>query len=388
MKTVQDIMKENDIERKIADFRSKQKQDYAFKRQYAEIRAWEFFDHPDIAGNAYCAVGGLDSITLFLFLRSIGIDVPGVSVSFLEDVSIQRVHKALGIRRLSAAKKKDGTPWTKPEVVKTFGWPILSKEIAGKIDLLQHPSEDNKTVRHAIITGETGEYGGWQKESRMRLAQKWLDIFGGADTEGAALGYKAAPFAVSDKCCYYLKEKPCNDYAKETGRFPYMGLMASEGGRRQKALMMHGCNYISPGTKRSAPFAIFDRNDLLRLTLEMDVWYQEHWKEFSDIHMDSIVPTIYGRIEKGADGKLMTTGAQRTGCSVCCFGLHLEKRPHRFDRLYQTNPKEWEFWMRTMGLSAVLDYIGVDWEPQLTMFDLAGNILEVNLDTPGAVNPC
>lgn len=82
VKTVQDIMRENDTERKIADFRTKQKQDYAFKRQYAEIRAWEFYNHPEIAGNAYCAVGGLDSITLFVFLRSIGIDVPGVSVSF------------------------------------------------------------------------------------------------------------------------------------------------------------------------------------------------------------------------------------------------------------------------------------------------------------------
>lgn len=387
MKTVQDIMRENDTERKIADFRAKQKQDYAFKRQYAEIRAWEFFDHPEIAGNAYCAVGGLDSITLFLFLRSIGIDVPGVSVSFLEDVSIQRVHKALGIQRLSAAKKKDGTPWTKPEVVKTFGWPILSKEIAGKIDLLQHPSEDNKTVRHAIITGETGEYGGWQKDSRMRLSQRWLDLFGGADAEGAALGYKKAPFAVSDKCCYYLKEKPCNDYAKETGRFPYMGLMASEGGRRQKALMMHGCNYISPGTKRSAPFAIFDRDDLLRLTLEMDAWYHDHWQEFSDNHLETIVPTIYGRIDKDAEGRLITTGAQRTGCSVCCFGLHMEARPHRFDKLFQTNPKEWEFWMRTMGLSDVLDYIGVEWQPQLSMFDLAGNIHGAELDTPGAVKP-
>ena len=375
MKTVQDIMRENDTERKVADFRAKQKQDYAFKRQYAEIRAWEFYDHPEIAGNAYCAIGGLDSITLYVFLRSIGIDVPDVSVSFLEDVSIQRVHKALGITRLSAAKKKDGKPWTKPEVVKTFGWPILSKEIAGKIDLLQHPSEDNKTVRHAIITGETGEYGGWQKDSRMRLSQRWLDLFGGADAEGAALGYKAAPFAVSDKCCYYLKEKPCNDYAKETGRYPYMGLMASEGGRRQKALMMHGCNYISPGTKRSAPFAIFDRDDLLHLTLEMDAWYHDHWQEFSDIHLDTIVPAIYGKIDRGTDGKLMTTGAQRTGCSVCCFGLHMEARPHRFDKLYQTNPKEWEFWMITMGLSDVLDYIGVEWQPQLTMFDLAGEVL-------------
>ena len=377
MKTVRDIMRENDVERKIADFRTKQKQDYAFKRQYAEIRAWEFYNHPEIAGNAYCAIGGLDSITLFLFLRSIGIDVPGVSVSSLEDASIQRVHKALGITRLSAAKKKDGRPWTKPEVVKTFGWPILSKEIAGKIDLLQHPSEDNKTVRHAIITGETGEYGGWQKESRMRLSQRWLDLFGGADAEGAALGYKAAPFAVSDKCCYYLKEKPCNDFAKETGRYPYMGLMASEGGRRQKALMMHGCNYISPGTKRSAPFAIFDRDDLLHLALEMDDWYQDHWQEFSDIHLDTIVPAIYGRIDKGADGKLMTTGAQRTGCSVCCFGLHMEKRPHRFDKLYQTNPKEWEFWMIQMGLGKVLEYIGVEWAPQLSMLDMLGNVREV-----------
>ena len=30
-------------------------------------------------------------------------------------------------------------------------------------------------------------------------------------------------FQVSEKCCYYLKEKPCNDYAKESGNFPYMG---------------------------------------------------------------------------------------------------------------------------------------------------------------------
>lgn len=33
----------------------------------------------------------------------------------------------------------------------------------GKIELLQNPTEKNKTVRHAIITGETGEYGGWAK---------------------------------------------------------------------------------------------------------------------------------------------------------------------------------------------------------------------------------
>lgn len=344
----------------IDHFRVKQKQDYAFKKNYARVRAWEFYEHEEIAGNAYAAVGGLDSITLFVFLKSIGIDVPGISVSSLEDKSIQKVHRALGIRSLPAAKKPDGKPWTKVEVIKEFGYPVLSKEIAGKISLLQRPSADNATVRHAIITGETGEYGGFQKKSRMKLSQKWLEKFGGADAEGAALGYKAAPFKVSDRCCYYLKEKPCNDYAKESGRFPYMGLMASEGGRRQKALMIHGCNYISKGTKRSAPFAIFMRDDLLRLTLEMDEWYHDHWQEFSDIHLDTIVPDIYGKIVE-TNGHLETTGATRTGCSLCCFGIHLEKRPHRFDRLRERNPKEWSFWMNDMGFGDVLDYIDVKW---------------------------
>lgn len=79
---------------KVKDFIAKMKQDYAFKKAYAARRAWEFYNHPDVAGMCYVAVGGLDSITLFLFLRSIGIDVPGTSVSMLEDRSIQKVHKA------------------------------------------------------------------------------------------------------------------------------------------------------------------------------------------------------------------------------------------------------------------------------------------------------
>lgn len=214
-----------DTERKIADFRVKQQMDYAFKVKYAKIRAWEFYDHPDVAGSCYVAVGGLDSITLLLFLRSIGIDVPAISVSSLEDKSIQLIHKQLGVKPLKPLKSK-------VEVLREYGWPVISKEVAGKISLLQNPSEKNATVRHAIITGETGAYGGFRTGTRMKLAQKWLEIFGGYENENEGVSYKTPDFLVSDKCCYYLKEKPCSDYAKETGSFPYMGLMASEGGRR------------------------------------------------------------------------------------------------------------------------------------------------------------
>lgn len=351
-------MKRIDGSRKMADFIVKQKQDYSFKKKYAKIRAWEFAEECDKRGlNYHVSVGGLDSITLFLFLKSIGIDAPGITVSYLEDKSIQKIHKELGLERLQSAVKyvdENGREhrWNKVEILQEFGFPVLSKEIAGKIETLANPTEKNKTVRHAIITGETGAYGGYQKNSRMKMSQKWLEKFGGYANEYEGTDYAIPDFKVSSKCCYYLKEKPCDDWAKEHNSVPYLGLMASEGGRRAKSLMLNGCNYFGKSTIRSAPFAIFTRQDLLQLALELNV----------------PVPEIYGKIERKEDGTLYTTKAQRTGCSMCGFGIHLEKRPHRFDLLKERNLKEWNFWMyecctdengSKYGWAKVLDYIGV-----------------------------
>ena len=221
---------------------------YEFKVNYARIRAWEFYNEcgkRDL--DCYVSVGGLDSITLFFFLKSIGIDVPAVSVSLLEDVSIQKIHKQIGVISLPPAVRTDGTRWNKQKLIQEFGFPVLSKEIARKIELLQNPTPNNKTIRHAIVTGETGEYGGFQKHSKMKLAQKWLEKFGGLENEEEGVNYQIAPFKVSSKCCYYLKEKPCSDWAKEHNCVPYLGLMASEGGRREKSLMLNGCNYFGKG---------------------------------------------------------------------------------------------------------------------------------------------
>ena len=204
-------MKRIDADRKIADFMVKEKMPYDFKRSYAAIRAREFAAECDRRGlNYHVSVGGLDSITLFLFLHSIGIYAPGISVSYLEDRSIQQVHTALGLEKLQSAVREireDGTVirWAKPQIIQEFGFPVLSKEVASKIELLQNPSEKNKTVRHAIITGETGEYGGNQTDSRMKLAQRWLDLFGGYENENEGVNYQIPPFKVSAKCCYYLK---------------------------------------------------------------------------------------------------------------------------------------------------------------------------------------
>lgn len=354
-------MERIDAKTKIANFIVKEKQPYDFKVKYATIRAREFARECDQRGlNYHVSVGGLDSITLFCFLKSIGIDAPGISVSYLEDKSIQKIHKELGIERLkSAVKYVDDSGkehgWTKPQIIQEFGFPVLSKEIAGKIETLANPTEKNKTVRHAIVTGETGAYGGYQTNSRMKMSQKWLEKFGGYANEYEGTDYQIPDFRVSSKCCYYLKEKPCDDWAKEHNSVPYLGLMASEGGRRAKSLRINGCNYFGKSTIRSAPFAIFSRQDLLQLALDLNV----------------PVPEIYGSIERKEDGTLYTTKAQRTGCSMCGFGIHLEKRPHRFDLLRERNPKEWQYWMyecctdeetgEPYGWARVLDYIGVDY---------------------------
>lgn len=208
---------------KIASFMQKEKQPYEFKRKYAQIRAEEFKSECDRRGlNCHVSVGGLDSIVLFLFLReACQIDVPGVSASTLEDKSIQRVHKAIGIINVPPLKRDDGKLWTKARVIQEFGFPVISKEIAGKIELLQNPTEKNKTVRHAIITGETGEYGGWQKNSKMQLKQKWLELFGGYENENEGCDFRKPDFLVSSKCCYYLKEKNCDNWGKDPkGKYP------------------------------------------------------------------------------------------------------------------------------------------------------------------------
>lgn len=347
--------------RKRAQMAAMQALPYEVKVKRAELRAREYIEKLDDMGlEAHVSVGGLDSIVLLVFLRRIGIDVPAISVSALEDKSIQRVHKELGVVSLAPGKPK-------VQILQEYGFPVISKKIAGRIDTLQHPTEKNRTVRHAIITGECGAQGHYAKNSRMKLPQKWLELFAGYENENESVNYQIAPFLVSNKCCLYMKEMPCERWAKEHNSRPFLGLMASEGGQREEALTEHGCNYFGKGVIRSAPFAPFLRQDLLQLALSLDV----------------PVPEIYEEIARKPDGTLYTTGAQRTGCSMCGFGIHLEQRPHRFDQLRARNPKEWEFWMyrcctdpetgEKYGWGRVLDYIGVPWEDypavQMSLFD-------------------
>lgn len=217
MKTVQQIMEESGAKENIQNFRYMQ-QNYTYEQKvrHAKNVAVSFEAQCRDRGlNCHVSVGGLDSITLHYFLESCGISVPCVSCSTLEGKGVQEVHRIIAQEmesRYSAAEWLGGhmalpqaeidaiedpevkareqallnacppVPrmyflkplMPKTKVIEEFGWPVLSKEIAGKISLLQNPSDANVTVRHAIITGETGMYGGYQKNSRMKMSNRWL----------------------------------------------------------------------------------------------------------------------------------------------------------------------------------------------------------------------
>lgn len=357
----------------------KQSVPYAAKVRMAKRRIRQWLEECDAKEfNSHVSVGGLDSITLCALIRSMGYGperVPAISASTLEDISIQRVHKELGCINVKPLKSK-------VNILQEEGFPILSKKIANKIWTLEHPTEDNKTVRHAIITGECGAQGHFATDSKMQLPKSYLKIFGGLDEEGRKLGYRAPDnFKVSHTCCYYLKEAPCDNWAKEHHSVPFLGLMASEGGQRADALEENGCNYWGKTTARSCPFAFFFHSDVVHLAADLGV----------------TIPEIYGEVKKRPNDTLpdgiewYTTGEQRTGCSMCGFGIQLEKRPHRFDRLYERSEKEWDFWMNRcckdkdgtpFGWGRVLDYVGIPWRDpehwylndsiigQMSIFDL------------------
>jgi len=322
---------------------------YEAKIIHAEIRAIEFRDWANAHGREICAsIGGLDSLTMYYFLKSIGIHPTPASVSILEDKSIQRIHRDIpGMVFIKPYKSK-------VQVIREHGFPVISKSKASKIENLQKPDNPKQTFIHTIMTGQMGEQGKYQKSNKIKLPEKWIKLFGGLyNHHRPDLVCKAAPFKVSAECCKWMKEKPAQDWQKQNNMVPYLGLMASEGGQREQGLMKNGCNYYGKSTIRSCPFAIFSRQDLLQLALDLKV----------------PVPAIYGTIKRKDDGTLYTTRAQRTGCSMCGFGIHIEERPHRFDRLREDNYREWKFWMYDMGWGEVLDYIGIGWEEEYIVYE-------------------
>lgn len=315
---------------KISDFRTKIQLPYEVKRAYAETRINEFIrECGKMNKGCIVSVGGLDSITLYCLIKEMGYDIKGVSISSIEHPTVRAVHKYYGIETVKPLKSKY-------HILKEFGYPLFSKAISVKMYTLQHPSDKNETYRHAILTGKTGKTASVASSKMVKLSDKYIDL----------LYNNPIPCNLSDRCCIYMKEKPMHNYCKENNVLPFLGLQATESQRRLVALSNNGCNYFNGDKSRSAPFAIFNKSDVVHLAYDLKVK----------------IPEIYGEIVV-ENGEYKTTGCSRTGCDICGFGIQFEKtRPHRFDKLYLESPKKWDFWINIMQYGEIFRHIGFKYE--------------------------
>lgn len=271
----------------------------------------EFYEYMD--GEVYIAFsGGKDSAVLKHLIHSVYPYVPSLFID--TGMEFQEIRMFV--------KQHENVDWYRPEmahqnVLKTCGYPVVSKENALKIRQAQTLPHDGITYKLRMegikSNGEYSQIG--------KIPEKWKFLVD-------------APFQISEKCCDIMKKKPFKKYERKTGRKPYIGNMASNSRQRKRAYLKQGCNNYT-GRIQSNPLGIW---------LEQDIW--EYIKKFN-------VPY----------SSIYDMGYDRTGCIFCMFGCDQESAPNRFQKLALTHPKQYSYCINTLGLGSVLDYMGVDFMP-------------------------
>lgn len=330
------------------------------------IRQW--YDYWD--GQVYVSFsGGKDSTVLKHIVDGMYNDVPAIFVNTgLEYPEIQAFVKSIKAGKYECFNSdvEIARPEMRfDEVIKKYGYPVISKRVSQTVSTVQSGARSG--ARYEMLMGEYKQKNGSLSQFNI---PKWKFL-------------AEAPFKISNMCCAVMKKKPAKRFAKETGRKPIVGTMASEGTNRYMTWLKNGCNAFEANEPISQPLSFWTEQDILHYIKKYNVPY---CSVYGDIVIDEKVDgenVLEGQVNLidylgcyEENDKLTTTGCNRTGCIFCMFGCHLEKEPNRFQRLKQTHPRQYDYcinggemvdgkWQPSkegLGLGKVLDYIGVKYD--------------------------
>jgi 3'-phosphoadenosine 5'-phosphosulfate sulfotransferase (PAPS reductase)/FAD synthetase len=211
--------------------------------------------------------GGKDSQVLLHIARSMFPNIPAVFCDTGLEYPEIRKH----------VKTFDNVTWMKPkmkfpDVVKTFGFAVASKEVAQKV--CEIITTKSLKLFNKRLHGDAKGNG--------KLPKKWWSLL-------------TAPFKVSGKCCDIFKKEPFKRYEKLTGRKPIQGTTTEESTLRVTSYMKTGCNSFEVGKEKSRPMSIWT---------EKDVWQYEklYNLKFAEVYYDREVNGV------------MVKATDRTGC--------------------------------------------------------------------------
>lgn len=286
------------------------------KVMLTKTRIREWYEHWD--GVYLSFSGGKDSTVLLDIIRSLpfGNDIPavfcdtGLEYPEVREFALERADVVLRPKM------------TFKQVIEKYGYPVVSKEQANFINEYRHTkSEKLKELR-------------WNGNSvgMGKISEKWKYLID-------------APFEISDRCCHVMKKAPLNSYSKQTGRKRITGSMACESQLRRTKYEQHGCNAFDASDPYSTPLGFWTEQDILH-------YIKDHGLPYASCYGDIIADDLFGE-------HLVTTDCKRTGCMFCMFGVHLEDRPNRFERMKHTHPKQYSYCINKLGLGGVLDYMGI-----------------------------
>lgn len=304
------------------------------------IRAWyEYW-----AGLVYVGFsGGLDSTVLKHIVDGMYDDVPSLFADTgLEYPEIRRFVKDVKEGKYDCFNSD--VVIVRPEmrfdeVLKNYGYPIISKEVSqvvreAKIGIARNDGSYKYRIYRITGTGSYAPKDGNKSRYDVSKYKYLLD----------------APFEVSERCCKVMKKNPSRKYAKETGRKPILGTMASESNLRNQRWLIYGCNaFDAKGENQSSnPLSFWTKQDILHYIKKFKIPYCSVYGDIviddrgDDVLEGQINLIDYLGCYEESD-RLKTTGCDRTGCIFCMFGCHLEKEPNRFQRLKVTHPRQHQY---------------------------------------------
>ncbi len=337
-----------------------------------KLRIQQWYDH--WLGEVYVAFsGGKDSTVLKHIVDSMYKDVPALFVNTgLEYPEIQQFVKDIKDGKYPCFNSD--VEIVRPEmrfdeVIKKYGYPVFSKEIA-------------KNIEYGRKALEKGNDSGVQRYLYGKKKRKTGEEYCFGKLSKSALDFALnSNIPVSSKCCLVMKKNPSKKYAIQTGRKAIVGTLAEESDLRKTEWMKHGCNGFTKKQPSSQPLSFWTEQDILHYIKLYNVPYCPVYGDIVVKPADPDVPDNQMDIadylgEYTEADQLMTTGCYRTGCVYCACGSHLERGENRFQRLKRTHPRQWEYcikggemvdgkWQPSkegLGLGKVLDYIGVKYE--------------------------